>query len=46
MSDPATVVLYDYRFAVPDGWSVDGGDPDLLEMRIVPNGSAGHAVGR
>ena len=38
---PTTVARHDYRFAVPDGWSDVGGDADLLEVRIVPEGSAG-----
>ena len=40
-ADPATVARHDYRFTVPDGWSEAGGDPDLLEVRIAPDGSAG-----
>ena len=39
--DPVTVARHDYRFAVPDGWSEAGGDADLLEVRIAPDGSAG-----
>ena len=40
-ADPVTVARHDYRFAVPDGWSEAGGDADLLEVRITPDGSAG-----
>jgi len=40
-ADPVTVARYDYRFAMPDGWSEAGGDADLLEVRITPDGSAG-----
>jgi type VII secretion-associated protein (TIGR03931 family) len=40
-ADPVTVARHDYRFTVPDGWSQAGGDADLLEVRIVPDGSAG-----
>jgi type VII secretion-associated protein (TIGR03931 family) len=40
-ADPVTVARYDYRFALPDGWSEVEGDPDLLEVRIVPDGGAG-----
>ena len=40
-ADPVTVARHDYRFTVPDGWSQAGGDAELLEVRIVPDGSAG-----
>ena len=40
-ADPVTVTRHDYRFTVPDGWSEAGGDADLLEVRITPDGSAG-----
>jgi len=40
-ADPAPVARHDYRFSMPDGWSEAGGDADLLEVRIAPDGSAG-----
>jgi type VII secretion-associated protein (TIGR03931 family) len=40
-ADPLTVARHDYRFTVPDGWSEAGGDADLLEVRIAPDGSTG-----
>jgi len=39
--DPGTVARYDYRFTVPPGWTESGGDPDLREVRVVPEGGGG-----
>lgn len=40
-SDPETVARYHYRFTVPAGWTESGGDPDVREVRIVPEGAGG-----
>lgn len=40
-SDPVTVARYDYRFTLPAGWTEAGGDPDVREVRIVPEDAGG-----
>ncbi|MGH3980986.1 MAG: type VII secretion-associated protein [Pseudonocardiaceae bacterium] len=40
----STLVRYEYRFVLPDGWEEAGGDPDRLQVQIAPARSGGLAA--
>ncbi|MDQ3887370.1 MAG: type VII secretion-associated protein, partial [Actinomycetota bacterium] len=40
-TDQDSVARHHYQFTLPDGWSEAAGNPDLLQVRIVPDNSTG-----